>query len=258
MFFVSLDAFVTHIYHKLGPRATPAIFLGHAANHFGYRCLDLNTNKIIISCHVSFDETVFPFQSNQSKPTSSYDFLEDSSTLISTIINTTPIGPNLNPTITPPVTIPASPTPATPPPSPPNDHVPVPTPPLSPPNDHVSVPTPPPIVSTHPMVTRSHVGTTRPNAKYTGHVSTVSPSPRSYEDAFNDPNWRNAIYDEYNALVKNKTWKRVPRPKGVNVVSCMLLFRHKYLADGTLSRYKARLVANGSKQIEGVDVDDIR
>lgn len=36
----------------------------------------------------------------------------------------------------------------------------------------------------------------------------------------------------------------------------MWLFRHKYLADGTLSRYKARLVANGSTQIEGVDVDE--
>ncbi|GJS74444.1 ribonuclease H-like domain-containing protein [Tanacetum coccineum] len=34
------------------------------------------------------------------------------------------------------------------------------------------------------------------------------------------------------------------------------LFRHKYLADGTLSRYKARLVANGSTQLEGVDVDE--
>ncbi|GKB05903.1 ribonuclease H-like domain-containing protein [Tanacetum coccineum] len=36
----------------------------------------------------------------------------------------------------------------------------------------------------------------------------------------------------------------------------MCLFRHKYLADGTLSRYKARLVANGSTQLKGVDVDE--
>ncbi|GKF12719.1 ribonuclease H-like domain-containing protein, partial [Tanacetum coccineum] len=37
---------------------------------------------------------------------------------------------------------------------------------------------------------------------------------------------------------------------------CMWLFRHKYLADGTLNRYKARLVANGSTQLYGVDVDE--
>ncbi|GJT11995.1 ribonuclease H-like domain-containing protein [Tanacetum coccineum] len=36
----------------------------------------------------------------------------------------------------------------------------------------------------------------------------------------------------------------------------MWLFRHKYLADGMLSRYKTRLVANGSTQLEGVDVDE--
>ncbi|GJZ93660.1 ribonuclease H-like domain-containing protein [Tanacetum coccineum] len=48
----------------------------------------------------------------------------------------------------------------------------------------------------------------------------------------------------------------VPRPEGANIVRCMWLFRHKFLADGTLSRYKARLVANGSMQVEGVDVDE--
>ncbi|GKC22599.1 ribonuclease H-like domain-containing protein [Tanacetum coccineum] len=36
----------------------------------------------------------------------------------------------------------------------------------------------------------------------------------------------------------------------------MWLFRHKYLADGTLSRFKARLVANGSTHLEGIDVDE--
>ncbi|GKA82350.1 ribonuclease H-like domain-containing protein [Tanacetum coccineum] len=62
--------------------------------------------------------------------------------------------------------------------------------------------------------------------------------------------------DEYTALIKNKTWTLVPRPPDTNIVRCMWLFRHKYLADGTLSRYKARLVANGSTQLEGVDVDE--
>nr|GEY04338.1 ribonuclease H-like domain-containing protein [Tanacetum cinerariifolium] len=37
----------------------------------------------------------------------------------------------------------------------------------------------------------------------------------------------------------------------------MWLFHHKYLAGGTLSRYKARLVANSSTQLEGIDVDEI-
>nr|GEW59793.1 ribonuclease H-like domain-containing protein [Tanacetum cinerariifolium] len=113
-----------------------------------------------------------------------------------------------------------------------------------------------PTMSIHPIVTRSRIGTTRPNPRYAGHVSTISPLPWSYKEAFNDPNCRNAMFDEYNALIKNKTWTSVPRPEGANIVRCMWLFRHKFLADGTVSRYKARLVSNGSTQVEGVDVDE--
>ncbi|GJR72917.1 putative reverse transcriptase domain-containing protein [Tanacetum coccineum] len=64
------------------------------------------------------------------------------------------------------------------------------------------------------------------------------------------------MQDEYNALIKNNTWTLVPRPTDTNIVRCMWLFRHKYLADGTFSRYKDRLIANGSIQIDGVDVDE--
>nr|GEX79768.1 ribonuclease H-like domain-containing protein [Tanacetum cinerariifolium] len=243
--------------HKLGPRATPSIFLGHAANHFGYRCLDLNTNKIIISRHVTFDETVFLFPSTKSTTTPSYDFLDDSTDLISTVIRTAPITPVPKPVHTPQVDVPTPPTPHTPPtpPTPPPPPMPQSVPQIIP--EHASAPTnESPTVSIHPMVTRSCVETTRPNPRYAGHMSTISPIPRSYKEAFNDPNWRNAMFDEYNALIKNNTWTSVPWLEGANIVRCMWLFRHKFLADGTLSRYKVRLVANGSTQVEGVDVDE--
>ncbi|GJT83476.1 ribonuclease H-like domain-containing protein [Tanacetum coccineum] len=106
------------------------------------------------------------------------------------------------------------------------------------------------------MVTRFRVGTNRLTERLNLHVSLVSPLPKSYRDAFSDTNWQNAMCDEYHALIKNKTWTLVPRPPDTNIVRCMWLFRHKYLADGTLSRYKARLVANGSTQLEGVDVNE--
>ncbi|GJS78523.1 ribonuclease H-like domain-containing protein [Tanacetum coccineum] len=66
----------------------------------------------------------------------------------------------------------------------------------------------------------------------------------------------NRINDEYNALVKNGTWILVLRPTDANLVHSMWLFKHKFHADGTLSRYKARLVANGSSQQLGVDFDE--
>jgi hypothetical protein len=46
--------------HKLSPRSTRCLFLGYSSDHKGYRCLDLASHRIIISCHVVFDEDVFP------------------------------------------------------------------------------------------------------------------------------------------------------------------------------------------------------
>nr|GEY72061.1 ribonuclease H-like domain-containing protein [Tanacetum cinerariifolium] len=88
------------------------------------------------------------------------------------------------------------------------------------------------------------------------HTSSISHIPKNTSHALKGPNWRNAMYDEYNALVKNGTWLLVPRPACVNMVRSMWLFKHKFHADGTLSRYMARLVANGSSQQQGVDFNE--
>ncbi|GKF60295.1 ribonuclease H-like domain-containing protein [Tanacetum coccineum] len=64
------------------------------------------------------------------------------------------------------------------------------------------------------------------------------------------------MLDEYNALITNGTWVLVPRPANVNVVRSMWLFKHKFNADGSLCSYKARLVANGHSQQQGIDCDE--
>ncbi|PWA99415.1 hypothetical protein CTI12_AA009100 [Artemisia annua] len=109
---------------------------------------------------------------------------------------------------------------------------------------------------THSMVTRSQLGIVKPIDRLSLHTSSISPLPKSPFLALQYPFWSNAMYDEYNALVKNGTWILVPWPTGVNLVRSMWLFKHKFHADGTLSRYKARLVANGSRQQLGVDFDE--
>ncbi|GKB17034.1 ribonuclease H-like domain-containing protein [Tanacetum coccineum] len=106
------------------------------------------------------------------------------------------------------------------------------------------------------MVTRFRVGSNRPTHRFTLNVSTISPLLKSYTHAFRDPNWHSAMIDEYNALIKNNTWILVPRPQEANIVCSTWLFRHKHNADGSLSRYKARLVANGSTQLTCIDVDE--
>nr|GEV17937.1 hypothetical protein [Tanacetum cinerariifolium] len=74
--------------------------------------------------------------------------------------------------------------------------------------------------------------------------------------ALSYPNWRDAMYNEYNTLIKNSTWILVLKPPNVNVVRSMWLFRNKYHVDGTLSTNKACLVSNGHSQQFGVDCDD--
>jgi hypothetical protein len=62
--------------------------------------------------------------------------------------------------------------------------------------------------------------------------------------------------DEYAALKDNHTWDLVPRPAGSNVVTGKWIFKHKFHADGSLDRYKARWVLRGFTQRPGVDYDE--
>jgi hypothetical protein len=49
--------------HKLAARSTACVFLGYPSSHKGYRRLDLSSRRIIISRHIVFDESIFPFTS---------------------------------------------------------------------------------------------------------------------------------------------------------------------------------------------------
>ncbi|GJX05170.1 ribonuclease H-like domain-containing protein, partial [Tanacetum coccineum] len=86
------------------------------------------------------------------------------------------------------------------------------------------------------MVTRNQDGTRKTTERLNLHVSHISPIPKSSSLALSDPHWRDAMFDEYNALIRNSTWVLVPRPHGANIVRCLWLFWHKFHANGSLSR----------------------
>ena len=58
---------------------------------------------------------------------------------------------------------------------------------------------------------------------------------------------------EYAAFIQRETWTLVPRPTDANVVSCKWVYSLKYNPDGSVARYKARLVARGFSQAYGLD-----
>nr|GEU58107.1 ribonuclease H-like domain-containing protein [Tanacetum cinerariifolium] len=149
-----------------------------------------------------------------------------------------------------PQTIPLTPLPT---PSPLNTTLP---PNTLPPNTSPPPPPPPPPTSQHPMVTRSKIKIVKANPKYNFHVTTSSLISKSPFHALRDPNWKQAMCDEYKALIDNETWVLVPRLPNVNIVRSMWLYKHKYNVDASLSRYKARLVASGRSQQQGIDCDE--
>ena len=54
--------------------------------------------------------------------------------------------------------------------------------------------------------------------------------------------------EEMSALIKNNTWEVVGLPIGKRKVGCKWVFPTKFRADGTLERYKARLVPLGLEE----------
>jgi hypothetical protein len=103
------------------------------------------------------------------------------------------------------------------------------------------------------MVTRGKAGFRRPTLYL---ATAVSPIPQSVRAALTDPHWRAAMEEEYAALKSNGTWDLVPRPPSANVVTGKWIFTHKFNADGSLSRYKARWVLRGFTQRPGIDYDE--
>lgn len=81
-------------------------------------------------------------------------------------------------------------------------------------------------------------------------------TPNSYHEAITSPQsdlWHKAMEDEFNSLTSNGTFKLVPRPEGINVITTRWVYK---IASGEIDRCKARWVARGYSQIEGVDYDE--
>ena len=93
-------------------------------------------------------------------------------------------------------------------------------------------------------------------ANFCGSFSFVSMlEPSKFDEAMMDPDWLSAMLEELNQFERNKVWSLVdrPDPKKHNIIGTKWIFRNKQDEDGLVVRNKARLVAQGYTQIEGID-----
>ena len=88
--------------------------------------------------------------------------------------------------------------------------------------------------------TRLSQGISKPKLRTDGtvrwcmHVKAPTREPTTLEEALGHKHWVTAMDNEYQALMKNKTWHLVPRPKEKNIVGCKWVYKIKRKADGTI------------------------
>lgn len=103
------------------------------------------------------------------------------------------------------------------------------------------------------MRTRAKNNITKPSKKLTLIAETKPFIPKTVNQAMQDEKWINAMGEEYNDQIRNKTFELVPPEPHQNVIPTKWLYIIKYLANDELDKYKTRWIARGDNQEYGID-----
>ncbi|GJR06079.1 retrovirus-related pol polyprotein from transposon TNT 1-94 [Tanacetum coccineum] len=85
-------------------------------------------------------------------------------------------------------------------------------------------------------------------------ISTIE--PKNVNEALGDESWIVTMQEELNQFVANDVWELVPQPRNMTIIGTKWVFRNKLDENGIVSQNKARLVAQGYNQQEGIDYDE--
>ncbi|GJR09729.1 retrovirus-related pol polyprotein from transposon TNT 1-94 [Tanacetum coccineum] len=85
-------------------------------------------------------------------------------------------------------------------------------------------------------------------------ISTIE--PKNINEALKDENWVMAMQEELNQFITNDVWELVPNPMDMTIIGTKWVYRNKLDENGVVTRNKARLVAQGYNQQEGIDYDE--
>jgi len=87
----------------------------------------------------------------------------------------------------------------------------------------------------------------------------IHQEPVSFEEATScqhQQEWKMAMDKEMESLKKNEVWELTPLPPGKKAISCKWVHKVKTNSDGSMERYKGRLVVRGFDQKFGSDYDE--
>ncbi len=99
-------------------------------------------------------------------------------------------------------------------------------------------------------------------ADLSAHISRADSTPvdpLTHMAAMKSPHakdWRHAELTELTSLKARHVWDLVPGPTNANVITCKWVYKTKEDSEGNTVRRKARLVARGFTQVEGIDYEE--
>ncbi|GAA0151182.1 transmembrane signal receptor [Lithospermum erythrorhizon] len=85
---------------------------------------------------------------------------------------------------------------------------------------------------------------------------TAGSEPKSFKEAMQYPQWRDAMQKEISTLEDNGTWSLVQLSEGKKALGTQWVYKIKYNSDGSVERFKGRLVVFGNHQVEDIDYND--
>ncbi|KAL0393234.1 UNVERIFIED_CONTAM: Retrovirus-related Pol polyprotein from transposon TNT 1-94 [Sesamum radiatum] len=87
----------------------------------------------------------------------------------------------------------------------------------------------------------------------------IEDDPVTFKDAMatsEAKQWKEDVKSEMYSIISNGTWVLVDLPLGCTTIGCKWIFKKKLKPDGSIDKFKVRLVAKGFKQNEGIDYFD--
>ena len=229
VYFVHL---LPHERHKLFAQSVKYAFIGYSISHRGYVCYDLGSNKFRTSCNVVFFENQYYFSTHvESLPELSvlpcYDELPPPLERLKPGIVYTRRQPTFPPFELDPSSAP----------------------------DPMPAASPEPNMAPAPGLRRSTRVSHPPDRYGFNAILTSIPIPICFSMVVKHECWRKTMDEELRALQDNLTWDVVSCSSTIKAIGYKWVYLIKLCYDGNLDRYKARLVALGSKQEYGVNYE---